>query len=184
MPPAPVAEFMRFTAPDPAALAQRIEEARQRLAQAQAQVRGDAVAILDSVTDLGGMLTTARGEAEALALLREHQPLAEAQAPVELLAWYWNALATALQYLGERAQADVYFEKAVALARDGGWQRIEAMALHHWGRSLVEEGRMEEAQRCFSQALVIREALGGPLQESSRKALATLAQLRSARPQP
>ena len=182
MPLGPVAEFMRFTAPDPAALAQRIEEAGQRLAQAQA--RGDAAAILDSVADLGGMLTTARAEAEALALLREHQTLAEAQAPTEVLAWYWNALATALQYLGDRAQADAYFDRAVAVARGGGWQRIEAMALQHWGRSLVEEGRLQEAQRCFSQALIIREALGGPMQESSRKALAALAQLRSDRPQP
>ena len=178
MPSPHAAEFMRFSAPDPAALERSIRDTRSKLAEALSC--GDKSAILDCAADLGGMLTTSRNEGEALDLLRTHEPLASSHPRAEQIAWFWNALATALQYIGERAVAEAYFAKAVATAQDGGWRRIEAMALHHWGRSLVEQGRLDEAESRITQALAIREELGEPRQETSRKALAEIAKLRAA----
>jgi len=169
---------MRFTASDPAALERGIEQARAKLEDAKA--RKDESAILDQVADLGGMLTTARNETAALELLRAYEKLAISHQSEEQSAWYWNALATALQYLGQRADAEMYFARAVAVAKEGGWQRIEAMTLHHWGRSLVEQGKLDAAELRIAQALAIREELGEPRQETSRKALSEIARLRAA----
>ncbi|MBK7613549.1 MAG: hypothetical protein IPJ08_03520 [Burkholderiales bacterium] len=168
---------MRYTAPDAAALEQGMVVARTKLAEAQ--VRGDESAILEQVADLGGMLTTARKEASALELLRAHERLATSHESEEQSAWYWNALATALQYLNERIAAEAYFARAATVARKGGWRRVEAMTLHHWGRSLVEQGQIDAAESRIAQALAIREELGEPRQESSRKALAEIARLRA-----
>jgi tetratricopeptide (TPR) repeat protein len=170
-----VTEFMRFSAPDPAALATGIAEVRAKLAAAVQA--GDSLAVVDAAADLGGLLTTARREAEAVQLLERHQHLVEAQASQEPAGWFWNAYATALQYCGRRVQAEPHFAKAVDLAKAGGWRRLEALALHHWGRSLVEQGRFAEAQARISDALAIRVELGGPSQESSRNALLQLAAL-------
>jgi tetratricopeptide (TPR) repeat protein len=171
------AEFMRYTAPDATALEEGVVVARSKLAEAQAC--GNESAILDQVADLGGMLTTARREASALELLRAYEKLAISRESEEQSAWYWNALATALQYTGERVAAEAYFAKAVAVAKVGGWRRIEAMTLHHWGRSLVEQGQLDAAESRIAQALAIREELGEPRQETSRKALAEIARLRA-----
>jgi tetratricopeptide (TPR) repeat protein len=170
-------EFMRFTAPDAAALASGIHDTRAKLAAAES--RSDMAAVVEHAADLAGMLTTARQEAAALEVLRKHEPMAKSLPSAEPLAWYWNALATALQYLGERELAEPYFAEAVSVAKAGGWRRIEAMTLHHWGRSLAEQARLHEAESRISQALVIREEIG-ERQESSRIALVKLAQLRAA----
>lgn len=178
MPEAP-SEFLRFTAPDQQALRRDIEAMRARLAEAEARL--DDAAIVDHAADLGGMLTTAREEAAAWAILGKYEHLAERLPHKEQAAWYWNALATALQYQGRRDQADRYFVKAVDIARDGGWKQIEAMTLHHWGRSLAERRMLDEAASCFERAAVIREQIGDPRHESSRRALAELARLRASR---
>jgi tetratricopeptide (TPR) repeat protein len=172
-----VPEFMRFVATDAAALAVAIESAREKLAAAETST--DAAAVIEHTADLGSMLTTARQEATALQLLRKHEALAQSLSGVEPVAWYWNALATALQYCNKREVAEAYFERAVSTARAEGWARIEAMALHHWGRSLVEQGRLIEAESRIEQALAIRESLG-ERQESSRSALLKIAHLRVA----
>ncbi|RVT82934.1 hypothetical protein [Inhella crocodyli] len=175
--PAPF-EFMRFSAPDPEALARRIEQSRADLAAARAA--GDDATVLDLVADLGGLLTTARQEHAALTLLQGHEALAQSLPLEEPIAWFWTALATAEQYVGERQLADGHFALAVALADRRGWRRIEAMALHHWGRSLVEQGRLDDADERFARALRLREALNHQV-ESSHAALAALAQLRTER---
>jgi tetratricopeptide (TPR) repeat protein len=171
-----VPEFMRYTAPDADALMRDIGVARYKLADA---VRAkNALAIIDHAADLGSMLTTARKEGDAVELLQAHVSLAELQGEREPSAWYWNALGTALQYTGHRAEADRYFAKAVELSRAAGWSQILAMALHHWGRSLAEQGRFDEAEARFNEALAIRVQLGEPRQERSRQALQVLAELR------
>lgn len=178
MPDPKTMEFMRFTAPDLEALECGIRDMRLKLSDARS--RGDTSALLDHAADLGAMLTTARNETAALELLRSHEQLAGAHPSAEQLAWFWNALATGLQYAGDRSGAERYFVKAVAVAQEGGWRRIEAMALHHWGRCLVEQGRLDDAQSCIAQALAIREQLGEPRQETSRKALIEIAKIRAA----
>lgn len=173
----PVVEFMRFSAPDPAAHAQTIADARGRLREAHE--RGDALILVDRVADLAGLLTTDRREFEALDLLREHAARAEAFPREEAAGWFWNSYATALQYTGRRSDAETYFAKALRLCESSGWPRLQAMVLHHWGRSLAEQGRITEAEARLSEALALRMQQNSPMQASSRRALEALAQLRA-----
>ncbi|MCV2362862.1 tetratricopeptide repeat protein [Paucibacter sp. DJ1R-11] len=181
----PIAEFLRFTAPDPEAHARSIAALREQLAllQGNASVGRavDETALLEVVADLAGLLITARQEGEALQLLQAHEALAqglETPVPHEALGWFWCAYATALQYLGQRAEAEPIFASTVGLCEAGGWARLRAMALQHWGRSLVEQGRLDEAESRFNQALALRVQLQDPKQATTREALALLAQLR------
>lgn len=170
-----VEEFMRFSAPDPDALACGIAQARTRLAAAVQA--GEAVAVVDAAADLGSMLTTARMEVEAIQVLEEHLQRADASARHEPSGWFWNAYATALQYCGRRNEAEPWFVKSIELAKANGWRRLEALALHHLGRSLTEQKRFSEAEARIAQALAIRVELNDPRQESSRRALIELAAL-------
>jgi tetratricopeptide (TPR) repeat protein len=172
----PVAEFMRYTAPDAQAHARGIEELRERLRHALSA--GDKLAIVDHAADLGSMLTTDRKEIEALQLLREHAAEAEALPHQEAAGWFWNAYATALQYTGQRSEADAYFAKALSLCDASGWSRLKAFVLHHWGRSFAEQQRFMEAEGCIGEALSLRIQLDDPRQDSSRRALDALAKLR------
>jgi len=183
----PMPEFLRFTAPDPEAHSRSIAALRGQLAQLQGNASAgaavDEAALLEVVADLAGLLITARQEDEALQLLQAHEALAEAASqasPVlhEALGWFWCAYATALQYLGQRAEAEPIFARTVALCEAGGWARLRAMALQHWGRSLAEQGRFDEAESRFQQALALRVQLQDPRQATTREALALLAQLR------
>ena len=112
-------EFQRFTAPDAAALEISIGEHRAKLAQALQS--GDDLSIVDHTSDLAGLLTTARREAEALALLQGQLDRAERFPASEVSGWFWNTYATALQYNGQRKEAVPVFAKALALSRAGGW---------------------------------------------------------------
>ena len=169
-------EFQRFTAPDLAALEAGIAEHQARLAQALQA--GDDLALVDHTADLAGLLTTARREAEALALLQAQLDRVEQFSTSEVSGWFWNAYATALQYNGLRAQASPAFARALELSRAGGWLRLQSFVLQHWGRSLVEQGDLDQAQAKFEEALVIRRRLNDPRTASTEGALAGLAQLR------
>lgn len=169
-------EFMRSSAPDPEAHARGIADLRAKLAIAM-RARDDN-AIVDHAADLGSMLTTARQESEALSLLNAHRTVAEALPEAEPSGWFWNAYATALQYSGSRTEADLYFAKAHDLCVRSDWVRLKALVLHHWGRSLAEQRRFAEAETKLSEALALRARLGDPKQESSRRALEVLAELR------
>lgn len=169
-------EFMRYTAPDAQALAQGIARKREQLALAVQA--GAALATVDHAADLAALLTTDRREREALPLLSTHAAAADALPHEEASGWFWNAYATALQYAGQRDEADLCFAKTLQLARAGGWQRLQALALHHWGRSLVEQGRLADAQARITEALDIRTQLGDARgQASSQQALDMLAEL-------
>jgi tetratricopeptide (TPR) repeat protein len=169
-------EFQRFTAPDAAALETKIDDHHAKLAVAQ--LAGNELDLVDRTADLASLLTTARREAEALALLRGQLDNAERFRASEVSGWFWNAYATALQYDGQRAEAAPVFAKALALSRAGGWVRLQSFVLAHWGRSLVEQGQLDEAQLKFEEALSIRRQLNDPLTPSTERALAGLAQLR------
>jgi hypothetical protein len=170
-------EFQRFTAPDVAAHEAGIAEQRARLAAAQQA--GDELALLDCTADLAGLLTTARREAEALALLEAQLGRIEQFSASEVSGWFWNAYATALQYSDRRDDAHPAFARALALSRAGGWLRLQAFVLQHWGRSLAEQGDLDQAKVKFEQALAIRQQLGDPRTASTEKALAGLAELRA-----
>ena len=100
-----------------------------------------------------------------------------ANAQHEPAGWFWNAYATALQYSGGRNEAETYFSKSIERAKARGWRRLEALAPHHFGRSLAEQNRFVEAESRISEALAIRIELNEPRQESSRRALVKLAAL-------
>ncbi len=168
-------EFQRFTAPDPIALESDIRRTRVKLAEAIEA--GASVASVEHAADLGSMLTTARREAEALAVMTEQLSLAETLPNEEATGWYWNAYATALQYLGRREEANAFFSEALVLSQAAGWLRLQSFILHHWGRCLVELERRNEAQAKFSAALKIRQELNDPRQASTQRALEGLAQL-------
>ena len=169
-------EFLRFNAPDADVLATGIEETRWKLEQAS--TAGDSLGMVEHAADLASMLTTARREVEALGLIEKHLTLAESLSNAEPIGWFWNAYATALQYADQRAKADTVFSKALNLCRTSGWSRLQSFVLQHWGRNLAEQGRLDEAEVCFSEALSIRVKLDDPCQESSRRAMEALARLR------
>ena len=169
-------EFQRFTAPDPAALEAGIAEHRARLAQTE--LSGDDLALVDHTSDLAGLLTTARREAEALALLQGKLDRAALFPASEVSGWFWNTYATALQYNDLRTEAAPVFAKALALSCAGGWVRQQSFVLQHWGRCLVEQGELDEAQLKFQEALAIRRQLNDPRTASTENALAGLAELR------
>ena len=166
---------MRFSAPDLDALAREITATRKKLAAAVQA--GEVLAIVEAAADLGSMLTTARMETEAVQILEEHLQRADVSASHEPVGWFWNAYATALQYCGRRSEAEPYFSRSIELAKAYGWRRLEALALHHLGRSLAEQRRFVEAESRISAALAIRVELNEPRQESSRRALVELAAL-------
>ncbi|WP_325649312.1 hypothetical protein [Ideonella sp.] len=172
-------EFLRFSAPDPDALAIGIEETRAKFAAAR--LAGDMLATVEHAADLGSMLTTARRESEALELMQTLLAEAEAQAAHEPAGWFFNAYATALQYCDRRDEANGVFANALALCRRNGWARLQSFVLQHWGRGLVEQQRFDEAQACFMEALDLRIQLNDPRQASTRRALEALAELRARR---
>jgi len=166
-------EFQRYTAPDAAALEADIVAGRARLARAE-----NDVDIVDCTSDLAALLTTARREGEALALLQGQLDRAEQHPGSEAAGWFWNAYATALQYNGRRDEAEPVFAKALELSRRGSWRRLQSFVLQHWGRCLVEQGELNRAQTKFEDALLIRRALNDPRTASTENALAGLAGLR------
>lgn len=167
-------EFQRFTAPDAAAHEAAIAEQRARLAAAQ-----DDLTRFDATADLAGLLTTARCEAEALTLLEPQREQAAALSHEEAAGWFWNAYATALQYLGRRDEAEPVFAQALSVSQAGGWRRLQSFVLQHWGRSLVEQGAFDAAQARFEEALMIRRELDDPRTSSTERALAGLAEWRA-----
>lgn len=170
--------FQRYTAPDPQALAEDIATARNELAAAR--TRGDEPAELEAAADLGGMLTTARKETEARAILAPALERARRRGASETTGWLLLNLATANQYLRRTAEAAQQFPEALQVARSLGAIELEHYVLHHWGRFLAETGDVAQARDRFSQALALRVRLNEPRQESTRRALRALQALEKA----
>lgn len=168
-------EFERFTAADPQGLESAI--VAQRVALQSAVAATDGSALVEHAADLASMLTTARREEEALHVLLQHLPLAHTHSAVEAAGWFWNAYATALQYLSRREEAQTAFDHALQLARAHGWTRLESFILVHLGRCLVETGRLSDAQACFERAHAIRVGLADPRQATSARLIDALAAL-------
>jgi tetratricopeptide (TPR) repeat protein len=164
--------FQRFTVPDEQQLFEQIDQFRLTLQSAE-DVE-EPIQILEAVGVLGSLLTTAGKEAEARELLLDYLPLAQQYETAEEVGWFLLALGTAEQYLGMREEANGQFSEALGRARRYRWTRLEHFVLHHWGRCLVEEGRLVEARECFVEALRLRELMDDPFQASTREALAAL----------
>ena len=164
--------FQRFTLPDQQLLLEQIEQVRLNLQTGESS--DEPLKTLEAAAVLGSLLTTARKEAEARQILLNYLPLAEFNKVAEERGWFFLALATANQYLGRREEANEQFADVLHQAREQHWPRLEHFVRHHWGRSLVEEGRLREARECLEKALHLREAMNDPLQASTREALVAL----------
>jgi tetratricopeptide (TPR) repeat protein len=164
--------FQRFTVPNEQQLLEQIDQFRLTLQSAEDEEEPSQ--ILEAVGVLGSLLTTAHKEAEARELLLNYLPLAQQNKTAEEVGWFLLALGTADQYLGLREEANGRFSEALRRARHYRWTRLEHFVLHHWGRCLVEEGRLVEARECFVEALRLRELMNEPFQASTRQALAAL----------
>lgn len=67
-------------------------------------------------------------------------------------------LATAYQYQNRHAEAEPLFTEALTLSAQEGF--LEDYALQHYGKSLAEQGRWDEAIAHFERALALRQARG------------------------
>jgi tetratricopeptide (TPR) repeat protein len=168
--------FRRFSPADPDALESEI--ARARLDLKLAVDAGDTVRALDLAGTLAGMLTAARSEEEAYEIAHEHLDVARRQPSWLESGWLLHALATAAQYTGRRTEANSLFSEALELCREHGWQELEHFVLHHWGRSLVEEGEFDRAEAAFREALAIRQERRDSRAASTASALVDLQRLR------
>ena len=165
--------FARYDTPDAVAHARQMEQMRAALQAAEP----GSLDQLDHAADLASLLTTARQEAEALALLEPLQPLALAHLACEPAGWYYLAHGTASQYLNRRDEPNAMFGEALRLSQAQGWERLEHFVHVHWGRSRVEERLFSEARAHFQRALSQRERLQHPGAGRVRELLAALAAL-------
>ena len=153
-----------------------VTAARADLTSAVEAAPGDAAgsAVLNAAVDLAEALTIAGQEHEALALAGPAVRVARETGRSESIRWALLVLATAEHYADAKAEAEEHFREALALARTSGDRVLEHYTLHHVGRFLVDTARTDEAVECFALCLAIREELGEPCAESTRRALAAL----------
>ena len=169
--------FLRHEPTDRDTLPSRIASARAELDEASR--REDSKSIIDACGNLVALLTAARRESEALPIGLSYLSLARSNSTLEESAWLLHQVATAAQYHGLRAQANNLFGEALQSCRQHGWRKLEHFVLHHWGRSQVEEGNLQGAERCFRESRAIRVELCEPLVSSDR-AISELAKLQRA----
>jgi tetratricopeptide (TPR) repeat protein len=173
-------QFGRFTR-TPEENEAALEAARVALESAVAADPDQAGAadLIDATVDLAETLTTAGREAEAVALAAPAVHLARDAGRTESLGWALLALATAEHYDGRAADAEPHFDEALEVARTTADRVLEHYTLHHLGRFLVDEQRIDDAVEAFTASLAIREQVGEPRAASTRAALEAL--LRSRR---
>jgi tetratricopeptide (TPR) repeat protein len=165
--------FQRYRASDPDALARSI--AQQRVQLAAAQAAGDRTKEAAIACRLGGDLTIAGEEEAAAEILDVAVMLARRLGDAVLVVEALLNLATARQYLGDHASAQVLFQDALDRARATEAARFTHFILHHRGRCYVEQGETAAARRCFIEALALRKALGEKrFIDSTQRALAAL----------
>jgi hypothetical protein len=95
--------FQRFTVSDHGQLRQEIEQVRAELADAEA--RGEPLAVLELAAALGELLTTARDEAAARSVIRAYLPLALEYGSSEATGWLLLSLYPAYQEGGEEVRS-------------------------------------------------------------------------------
>jgi tetratricopeptide (TPR) repeat protein len=150
--------FQRYQSDDPLALAKKVEHNYEQLTQAR--VAHDERMQLELLSQLGSRLTILRKENVAAPLLEQAVALAKRLGEKGIEITTLLNLATAQQYLGQRDLAQHLFQEALDQARASEQRQEEDFILHHRGRCFVEQGKLEEAQACFEQALILRKRKG------------------------
>ena len=165
--------FQRYTPADQRAFQRDLEATRHELATLRG-AHGEREA-LRLAADLGGMLVSARREAEAVALLEPTLHDARRLGDDTTIGWSLLNLATANQYLRERAAARRQFDAALEVAQRVASPELEHYVLHHRGRFRVESNDLAGARADFERALVLRLALKDAARvASTRRALDAL----------
>jgi tetratricopeptide (TPR) repeat protein len=169
----PVMLFQRRAGVDFSALPGQLENAVEQLALATAS--GDQAARLPLVGRVGELYYLLGDYQAAIPLLEEAVAGAQQLGARRLEVVNWIRLATTYQYAGRHDEAEPLFRRAIALARAAeGADRLD-FALQHFGKCLVEMGRLDEAIACFEEALALRQAKGDAgLIASTEQALAAV----------
>lgn len=170
--------FMRYEHRNPDELRRTIDESCKILSEARRAHNQEL--IFQTSIDLGELLTVARRESEAIAVLEPLLKFDLDRAAPEDRAWLYLNYATANQYFQRRAAAGSYYKKALKFVRKHKLETVEHFVLHHYGRFLVETGDFRRAERRFTEALKIRQKLNDARIDSTRKALAELRRLKAA----
>ena len=147
----PFMPFQRRAGVDLAALPGQLEQALEQLAQATAS--GDQAARLSLAGRVGELYALLGDYQAAIPLLEEAVAGARQLGARRLEVIHWIRLATTYQYAGRHDEAEGLFRQAIVLARGAdGADRLD-FALQHFGKCLVEMGRLDEAVGCFEEAL-------------------------------
>jgi HTH-type transcriptional regulator, pleiotropic regulator of extracellular virulence genes len=103
---------------------------------------------------LGDHLRTSRDHAqEAIDILRKAIEKSEAAMDPPLLAANRLRLAVALQYADRHHDALDEHQRAMALIREHGVDRLADFAWQHRGKCMAEIGEYEQARQCFLNAM-------------------------------
>ena len=115
--------------------------------------------MLEYTADLARLLTIARREWEAKALLEPALIHARALDDAHLIGWLLLEQATTNQYLRHDDTVLADFSEAIRIAQSVADLGLHHYALHHRGRYLVECGAYDLALQDFEQALAIRNTV-------------------------
>jgi DNA-binding SARP family transcriptional activator/tetratricopeptide (TPR) repeat protein len=103
----------------------------------------------------GSLAQSAERQRQAIAIFRE---LGDRRLEGNAL----ENLARTLQAAGDTASAIAHCHEALQARRESGDRYGEAVTLDNLGEALRSLGRLEEADRCWRQALAVFESLGAP----------------------
>jgi tetratricopeptide (TPR) repeat protein len=164
----------------------RFRFAEDDLAEVQAEIAADRAVVaaagpdsspadlLEALIGLGENLIPLGREAEAAGYLEAALALARQLGDQDQEIGALLHLATARQYLGQRAAAQELFQAGLEVSAAAGIDVHRHFLLHHQGRCYAEQGQAAAARDCFEQALVLRQAGYPRFVASSRAALADL----------
>ncbi len=152
------------------------------MAQAQAacvtaEKSGDAMVLLRLLGKRGEWHYLLGDNEEALALLPRAIDLAQRLGRTDACAANRLRRATAFQYANRHPEAVDLFVDGLAMLTPPIAATYRDFFLQHYGKCLVEMGRLTEARTCFTEALTLRQTKGDvTLIASTTRALDALAQ--------
>jgi tetratricopeptide (TPR) repeat protein len=165
--------FQRRAGVDLSTVRQQLAASLGQLAQATAS--GTATERLRVIGRVGEAYCLLGNDEMALPLLEEAVALAKKVQDTWLEVVNLIRLATAYQYAGQHGRAESLFRRAVELAQSINYKDRLDFALQHFGKCLVEMGRLDEAAACFEEALALRQVKGDVgLIASTERALAAM----------
>lgn len=177
---AEIVPFLRGEPEDRAALEQEVrvlESSYQTLCAAQDQA--GALRVTGRLAERLRLL----GDLERAQLYAErHHVLCLAVGSDEERARGLVRVATVRQFLGHHEAAEPLFREASRMCDRLGIVGVKDFALQHFGKCLVEMGRLDEAADCFKEALRLRQKKNdASLLASTREAIDALSKLRAGR---